>query len=194
MRLNFALIFNSTVYNATIITESMLIILFLFSALRDFVSADRNFIFHIILVMSAFILAATTIYVRERIRYKFLSKVDFAFIEKDFEALVMMFTLHELIERSSYDDKQDFILRGFIERHIEICESVTCNCIKYYQICNSVYRLELSQMSPFSKHFDSNSMSQTGQNAQSTHSYVNKLESEAEELSTLKVFYGRQQS
>lgn len=105
LRLNSALIFNGTVYHATIITESMLLVLFLFAALRDFVIADRNFIFHIIMVKSALILAITSVYVRDRIRYKFLSKVDFAFIEKDFEALVMMFTLHELIERSSYDDK-----------------------------------------------------------------------------------------
>jgi hypothetical protein len=86
----------------------------------------------------------------------FLSKVDFACFENDFEALVMMFTLHELIERSAYDDKQEFLLRGFIERHIEICEYPSCSCIKFYQVCNSSYRLDLAQMSPFSKNFEQN--------------------------------------
>lgn len=107
-------------------------ILFAYSALRDFVNIDRNFIFHLILIGSCFCFAITALFLREKIRYKFLSKVDFALYVKDFEALIMMFTLHELIERSSYDDKQDFILRGFIERHIEICEYPSCSCIKFY--------------------------------------------------------------
>jgi len=41
---------------------------------------------------------------REKVRLKSLSKVDFALYEKDFDALIMMFTLHELIESSSYDE------------------------------------------------------------------------------------------
>jgi len=106
--------------------------LFGYAALRDFVRIDRDFIFHILLIGSCLAFAMTSIFLREKIRYNFLSKVDFALYDKDFEALVMMFTLHELIERSSYDDKEDFILRGFIERHIEICEYPTCSCIKFY--------------------------------------------------------------
>ena len=70
--------------------------------------------------------------------------MDFAQYEKDFEALIMMFTLHELIERSGYEEAQEFLLRGFIERHIEICEYSQCSCIKYYTICNQNYRLELA--------------------------------------------------
>jgi hypothetical protein len=105
-----------------------------------------------------------------------------------------MFTLHELIERSAYDEKQDFLLRGFIERHIEICEYPGCSCIKFYSICNSGYRLELSQMSPFSKNYDSSSINATGNGQATSHSYTSRIESEVEELSTLKVFYGRQKS
>lgn len=143
-RLFDALIFHTTVYLITICGEACMFVLFGYAALRDFVSIDRDFIFHIILIGSCLAFAMTSVFLREKIRYKFLSKVDFALYEKDFEALVMMFTLHELIERSSYDDKEDFILRGFIERHIEICEYPTCSCIKFYQICNQTYRLELA--------------------------------------------------
>lgn len=131
-RLFHALIFHTTVYFITICGEACMFILFAYSALRDFVNIDRNFIFHLILIGSCFCFAITALFLREKIRYKFLSKVDFALYVKDFEALIMMFTLHELIERSSYDDKQDFILRGFIERHIEICEYPSCSCIKFY--------------------------------------------------------------
>lgn len=120
----------------SMMTESMNISIFAFAALRDFINIDRNFFFHILIIISSGLLALATKFIREKIRYKFLSKVDFALYEKDYEALIMMFTLHELIERSSYDDKQDFILRGFIERHIEICEYSQCSCIKFYTICN----------------------------------------------------------
>jgi hypothetical protein len=103
-RLTGALIFNNLVYKATIITETMLIILFINSALRDFINIDRNFVFHIILVLSLKALALSSLFIRDKLRYSFLSKVDFALYDKDFEALVMMFTLHELIESSAYDD------------------------------------------------------------------------------------------
>jgi hypothetical protein len=171
----------------------MLLVIFIFAAFREFVMIDRDFVFHILLIMSAIILATAAIFFREQLRYKFLSKVDFALYENDFEALVMMFTLHELIERSSYDDRQDFILRGFIERHIEICEYPSCSCIKYYSVCNSTYRLELAQMSPFSKNYDSSSLTHTGKD-NTSYSYTGRAESEMDDLSTLKVFYGRQMS
>lgn len=47
----------------------------------------------------------TAILLRKRVRQKSLSKVDFAVYEKDFEALIMMFTLQELIEQSGYDEE-----------------------------------------------------------------------------------------
>lgn len=143
-RLTNAIIFHTSVYLLTILSHAKLFVIFLFVSFRDFVPMDRNFVLHLLMTSSAIIMAVASIYVRERIRYQFLSKVDFALYENDFEALIMMFTLHELIERSAYDDKQDFLLRGFIERHIEICEYPTCSCIKFYSVCNSNYRLELA--------------------------------------------------
>lgn len=190
-RLTSALIFHTTIYKLQIVMEALLFVIFLFAFLRDFVSIDRNFVFHLLWIISSGMFSIAALFYREQLRYKFLSKVDFALYENPFEALVMMFTLHELIESSAYDDKEDFILRGFIERHIEICEYPSCSCTKYYSVCNSVYRLELAQMSPFSKNYDSSSMNHTAQNA-TGHSYV--PESEVDDLSTLKVFYGRQMS
>eukprot|EP00347_Sterkiella_histriomuscorum_P005198 403357516 len=102
----------------------------------------------------------------EVLKFAIVFTVDFALYEKDFDALIMMFTLHELIERSSYDDKQDFILRG----------------------------LELAQMSPFSKNYDSSTMNQNTNNHTTTHSYSQREQSDGDELSTLKVFYGSKKS
>lgn len=135
-RIRHVLIFHKTVYYTTIVGESCLFVIFGFAALRDFVPIDRNFILHIVIVGSCVFASAIVILLREKVRLKSLSKVDFALYEKDFEALIMMFTLHELIESSSYDEAQDFLLRGFIERHIEICEFPQCTCIRYYQISN----------------------------------------------------------
>ena len=157
-RLYHVLIFHKTVYLISICGESCMVILFGVSTMRDFVAIDRNFVLHILWMGSCIVFSLTALFIRDKIRYKSLSKVDFALYEHDFEALIMMFTLHELIETSSFDDKQDFLLRGFIERHIEICEYPTCSCIKFYQICNQNYRLELAQMSPYSKNYDSSTM------------------------------------
>ncbi len=155
-RITHVLIFHDSVYKLTIVGEACVSVVFGFAALRDFVMIDRNFVLHIVLVVSCAFAAYTVILLRESVRHNYLSKVDFALYEKDFDALIMMFTLHELIERSSQDEAQDFLLRGFIERHIEICEFSGCTCIRYYQICNQNYRLELAQASPFSKIYDSN--------------------------------------
>ena len=56
----------------------------------------------------------------------------------------MMMALHELIEMSNIDDREDFILRGFVERHIEICDFPECNCMEFYKVINSAYRIQLA--------------------------------------------------
>ena len=101
----YVLVFHTTVYYITIVGEATMFVIFGFAALRDFVSLDRNFVLHILWIGSAAVFSAAALLTRDKIRYNFLSKVDFALYEKDFEALIMMFTLHELIERSSYDEK-----------------------------------------------------------------------------------------
>ena len=161
-RVKHVLIFHDNVYKLTIICESCMFTIFGFAALRDFVAMDRNYILHIIIVVSCGFASYTVILIREQVRLRYLSKVDFALYEKDFDALIMMFTLHELIERSTQDESQDFLLRGFIERHIEICEFTSCSCIRFYQVSNQNYRLELAQASPFSKMYDSNQLTSNG--------------------------------
>ena len=56
----------------------------------------------------------------------------------------MMIALHELIETSQFDEKEEFMLRGFVERHIEICDYPDCNCLEYYKVINSSYRIQLA--------------------------------------------------
>jgi hypothetical protein len=51
-RLTSALVFNNTIYVIQIIQESMLISVFLFASLCDFVRIDRNVIFHLIMAFS----------------------------------------------------------------------------------------------------------------------------------------------
>jgi len=131
-RLTDSIQFHKTVYVINMGSEGMLMSIFLFATLRDQFYMERNILFHLLMLSTCIVVAVTSTYVRDKIRYKSLSRVDFAQYESDFDALVMMFTLHELIEGSSYDDKEDFILRGFVERHIEICESPNCQCIKFY--------------------------------------------------------------
>ena len=103
-RVKHVLIFHDSVYKLTIICESCMFTIFAFAALRDFVAIDRNYVLHIIIVLSCGFAAYTVILIREQVRLKYLSKVDFALYEKDFDALIMMFTLHELIERSTQDE------------------------------------------------------------------------------------------
>lgn len=73
-----------------------------------------------------------------------MRKIDIFNYRHEFDALHMMIALHELIEMSSFDDREDFILRGFVERHIEICDFPECNCMDYYKIINSSYRIQLA--------------------------------------------------
>jgi hypothetical protein len=103
-RVNHVLIFHDSIYKLTIICESCMFTIFFFAALRDFVAIDRGYILHIIIALSCGFASYTVILIREQVRMKYLSKVDFALYEKDFDALIMMFTLHELIERSTQDE------------------------------------------------------------------------------------------
>jgi ABC-type Fe3+-siderophore transport system permease subunit len=103
-RINHVLIFHKTVYIITVVSESALFVIFAFAALRDFIPIDRNYILHILLACSSAFASYIVLLLREKVRNKSLSRIDFALYEKDFEALIMMFTMHELIERSSFDD------------------------------------------------------------------------------------------
>jgi len=83
-RLRTAIIFHTTVYLLTTIFEAVTLVIFLFAAFRDFVNVDRNYVFHLLWIISAIAMAVAAIFFREQLRYKFLSKVDFASYENDF--------------------------------------------------------------------------------------------------------------
>ncbi len=67
--------------------------------------------------------------------------VDIFSYTSETEALRMMFALNRLIVVSAERPREEFVLRGFVERHIEICDFPQCNCLEYYKVINSGYRL-----------------------------------------------------
>lgn len=48
--------------------------------------------------------------------------VDIFSYTSETEALRMMFALNRLIVVSGERQREEFVLRGFVERHIEICD------------------------------------------------------------------------
>jgi len=70
-----------------------------------------------------------------------ISRVDIFSNTSESEALRMMIALHQLIETSAFEARDEFVLRGFVERHIEICDYPMCNCLEYYKVINSGYRI-----------------------------------------------------
>ena len=82
------------------------------------------------------------ILLQETISERFIMKgVDIFSYTSETEALRMMFALNRLIVVSAERPREEFVLRGFVERHIEICDFPHCNCLEYYKVINSGYRL-----------------------------------------------------
>ena len=73
-----------------------------------------------------------------------LKHVDIFVGSNESQALRMMLAVHRLVEVSAFSAREEFILRGFVERHIEICDYPLCNCLDYYKVINSAYRLQLA--------------------------------------------------
>lgn len=67
--------------------------------------------------------------------------VDIFSYTSETEAYRMMFALNKLIVVAAERPREEFVLRGFVERHIEICDYSGCNCLEYYKVINSGYRL-----------------------------------------------------
>jgi hypothetical protein len=122
-------------------TESIFFILFVIAFLSDIIKIELGIMFSIGLLMaivgSSFFINKIRLIISE----KFLRKVDIFNYRKEFEALHMMIALHELIEMSAFNIREDFLLRGFVERHVEICDFPLCNCMEYYRVINSSYRI-----------------------------------------------------
>ena len=81
----------------------------------------------------------------------------------------MMVALHRYIEITAsgeHFEREEFILRGFVERHIEICDYPQCNCLEYYKVINTAYRLQLATVASMKEQGDhSQSMAQQHQYA-----------------------------
>ena len=83
--------------------------------------------------------------VQEAVGERFIMRgVDIFSYTSETEALRMMFALNRLIVVSAERPREEFVLRGFVERHIEICDYPQCNCLEYYKVINSGYRLQLA--------------------------------------------------
>ena len=143
-RLTKAMIFDRSIHILSIVTESILMILFLLAFLADLIHIQLGVLFSLGLLVSALAVSFFINKIRTFLAEKFLRKVDIFNYRFEFEALYMMIALHELIEMSGFDVRQDFMLRGFVERHIEICDFPQCNCLEYYKVINSVYRIQLA--------------------------------------------------
>ena len=114
--------FDRSIHIINVVTESILIVLFFLALLADVITIELGVIFSLGLLISVIGISFFAIKIRTFISEKFLRKVDIFNYRFESDALHMMIALHELIETSSFDIRQDFLLRGFVERHIEICD------------------------------------------------------------------------
>lgn len=86
----------------------------------------------------------------------------------------MMVALHRYIEITASGEnceREEFILRGFVERHIEICDFSQCNCLEYYKVINTAYRLQLATVASMKEHGDNVGV---GINSGQFHQYANR--------------------
>jgi len=145
-RLTKATTFDQMIHQINLISESLLVIFFFVAFITDVIpTVPLSTLFSISLVLA--LLAAGYFILKVQVvldEHFVVSRVDIFTNSSESEALRMMIALMQLVEMSAFDQRQEFILRGFIERHIEICESHTCNCIEYYKVIGSTFRLQLA--------------------------------------------------
>lgn len=145
-RLTKATTFDPRIHSINLISESILIVLFFTAFLTDLIpTIPLEILFTLTLVLclgaSAFFIKKVQGMLNEHF---VVSRVDIFTNTSESEALRMMIALHRLIERSASKEREEFILRGFVERHIEICDYPMCNCLEYYKVIGSSYRLQLA--------------------------------------------------
>ena len=145
-RLTNSMTFDRFIHKIDTISDSVLLVFFFAAFVCDLINTHIDGLFSLALVFSVLGLSLFALMIQNQYRERFLQKIDIFNYRYEFDALHMMIALHELIEMSQFDDHQDFLLRGFIERHIEICDFPECNCIEYYKIINSYYRIQLAKI------------------------------------------------
>ena len=146
------------------------------------ITVDSFFIstFLLILLTGAYLAFKIRGIVSERF---LLSRVDiFSYISEN-EVLRMMIALHLLIEASGYSARDDFILRGFVERHIEICDFPSCNCLDYYKLINSSYRLQLATVASMKEQDDHSKISRQNSNNQTRRTTNEEEGTQADDIS-----------
>ena len=140
------------------IVDALLAVLFFIAFLADVIPRlnplSTLFTVSLILVLAA--AGYFVILLQETIAERFIMKgVDIFSYTSETEALRMMFALNRLIVVSAERPREEFVLRGFVERHIEICDFSQCNCLEYYKVINSGYRLQLATVASMKEEVDS---------------------------------------
>lgn len=102
-------------------------------------------LFSMILILTLLAVAYFVTKIQKALNERFvIAQVDIFQCTNENEALRMMIALHQLIELSAYSPREEFILRGFVERHIEICDYAMCNCLEYFKVINCANRLQMN--------------------------------------------------
>lgn len=163
--------FDQLIQAMCIISESILALLFFLAFLCDLIlHVPLGTLFTIALVLCIIAIGYFVVIVQNQINESFiLKKVDIFSYTSEMEALRMMIALHRLIEQSAYGPREEFVLRGFVERHIEICDFAQCNCLEYYKVINSAYRLQLATVVASMKEEDPNKAMQQQNSNNQTH-------------------------
>lgn len=165
-RLTNAMTFDRGIHMTDLITESIMLDLFVLAFICDIIHTELDGLFSICVLLSVIMIGLFANRLKNISREKFLRKIDIFNYRKEFDALHMMIALHELIEMSQFNEREDFILRGFVERHIEICDFTECNCMDFYKIINSSYRIQLATIATMKEDENNkNSMSTFNKNA-----------------------------
>jgi hypothetical protein len=136
--------FDRGVHNVYVLTEAMQLVIFFVAFLTDVLIIELNYMFCLVFLLAIIGVIMFVWLMKNRAREKFLHKIDIFNYKYETEAMHMMIALHELIETSQFEEKDEFLLRGFVERHIEICDFPDCNCLEYYKVINSTYRIQLA--------------------------------------------------
>jgi hypothetical protein len=145
----------------TLVSESSLAAFFLAAFLSDLLCMPLGIFFTLALVLVVGASAYFTLLLQAYLDERFVvSRVDIFANASESESLRMMIALLRLVELAAFRPREEFVLRGFVERHIEICESQMCNCIEYYKVIGSTYRLQLATVASMKEEDHATKMSQ----------------------------------
>lgn len=181
--------FDRGVQNMYLYTESIGIIIYFVAFLSDAISIKLSNLFSTIFFLTIVAFVYCVNLVKCKAREIFLKKIDIFNYTYEDDALHMMVALHELIESSQFDSQDEFLLRGFIERHIEICDFPQCNCLEYYRIINSAYRIQLATVATIREDESTKLYNSGTGTATVNRSQTNEDETTTDDQSMAKTFF-----